>query len=141
MAARALHGHLILHDPAERRRAALAAGLLAILAGSRGIDVVPTDTAVRSGIGRRAGSLLVHLGLRPKPPPRKRRDPSAKRATWSAPPDDHKTLAELQAEWRREAAERRARMKALELLGEQHADEYAELVERERVMGALDWAE
>lgn len=42
-------------------------------------------------------------------------------------------------QWRRQAHERTARRRAVQVLSSRHAAELAELVRRERVLAALDW--
>lgn len=41
--------------------------------------------------------------------------------------------------WRRQAHERTARRRAVQVLCSRHADELAELVHRERILAALGW--
>lgn len=118
------------------------AGLLVQVAGARGIGDMPWAPADRSVIGRRAGALLVELGLRPKPPPRRKPDPSTrvtkaeKKARWQGVEAERERR---QQEWRRDARERTARNRAAQVLADQDPERFEQIVEGERVLMALDW--
>lgn len=131
------------HEQFRRRRRAMQdAGLLVQVAGARGIGDMPWDPADRSVIGRRAGALLVELGLRSKPPARRKPEPRA-RLTKAEKAEAARLLEETperrREQWRQKRRETRARERAAEVLAAQDPERFEQIVEGERVLMALDW--
>lgn len=110
---------------------------------AEGLPNVPIDTGDRAQIGRKAGQLLkghkpkpfVPRPPKPKPPPPTPEELEAMRlaaAEWEALRRDR------ELEYERQEREERAAERALDIILDAHAEEFAETLDGERVLAAIE---